>query len=507
MPRIKINEVNATTQTPLNTTSGLPIAILGAATKGERLVPTMVSTLSQFYNVFGESAPAEIPYGYIAAKECLQIGNPVLFTRLAQSSYTNATTIIQNSEEAPKNILEVYAVSPGTDGNNYSIEITKDDTTYTANIYYKDNLVNSGTFVQGADTDINLLTLSGIQISKYVDSETPVWTSSVTFEGTDGIVKIGSTENGGKLGTDGDGYSSAPADLIADIKLALTSLQDTTLYNYLNIAIPGLTHIEDNDLYVWQYLADLVCGTNMTQSGFVSTIDKVGIIDPAPTTSNYNQVLTDIGMEDATSFTNLAIFYPWYKGTVVNESTVMDLPPSIQYLKVYSTLQSDGLPCRAAAGPMNANLTRVNDIYPKIGVIGSEFLNDICVNPIVYHRNFGYFIDGNNVLNSESNSKTYKQLSIRETISYIKKRLDDICYRLSYSVNSGITRTQFQGEVTSLLDNLKVSEFIYSYNINVQENEEDRADGILNATISIFPTPSLDEFNINLRVVNVESNL
>lgn len=510
MPKITINEINATTQTPLNTTSGLPIALIGAATKGDRLSPTLVTNLNQFYEVFGNTAPAEIPWGWIAAKECLYIGNPVLYTRLAQNTYTNATTIISNTDPEPKKILEVMAVSPGTDGNNYAVSITKSDSTYNVTIYYKGEAIDNGSFVQGTDSDIDLLELSGVKITKYMESESPVWVSSVTFNGTSGIVNVGNAESGGRAGTDGDNYlPDNTSTLIEDIKSTLTQLQDTTLYNYLNIAIPGITHIEDSDTYVWQYLADLACGTNLTGSSFISTKDKVAIIDPAPTTVNVSTVLSDIGIENAddTDFTNMAIFYPWYKGTTINDSTVMDLPPSIQYLKVFCNLQSDGIPCRAAAGPMVSTLTRINDTRPKIGVISSETLNEMCINPIVYHRNFGYFIDGNNVLNATANSKTYQQLSIRETISYIKKRLDDICYRLSYSVNSGITRTQFQGEVTSVLDELKVSEFIYAYNVTVQENDLERADGVLNATISIFPTPSLDEFNINLRVVNVESNL
>ena len=186
MPKITINEINATTQTPLNTTSGLPIALIGAATKGDRLSPTLVTNLNQFYEVFGNTAPAEIPWGWIAAKECLYIGNPVLYTRLAQNTYTNATTIISNTDPEPKKILEVMAVSPGTDGNNYAVSITKSDSTYNVTIYYKGEAIDNGSFVQGTDSDIDLLELSDKEEASLM-SEFPITGTPTTIFITDGV--------------------------------------------------------------------------------------------------------------------------------------------------------------------------------------------------------------------------------------------------------------------------------------------------------------------------------
>ena len=100
MPVINIQELNATSATPLGNTDGLPVAIIGCATNGPItpgttddttvFTPTLCRSLTQFKRIFGSSAPASRPYGYYAAVECLMNGNAVLFTRIGQAASTGA---------------------------------------------------------------------------------------------------------------------------------------------------------------------------------------------------------------------------------------------------------------------------------------------------------------------------------------------------------------------------------------------------------------------------------
>lgn len=522
MPKITINEVNATSPTPMGLTSGLPVAIIGAATKGALLTPVYINSVSEFYDTFGSSAPTEtsltgtnavsMRYGHDAAIECLAVGNPVLYTRLGNSDATAANgVVVQNVSGTNTNILSLVADTTGTDGNNLSVSITSTNASgtpvYTANVYNSNTLVDTGTFVQGLDTVVTLLDVGGVTISKAVDNNGAViWTnaqaSTINFTGTNSAVVLTG-------GVNGDTYSTVTA-MMTNIQTALTALEDTTLNEYVNISIPGLTHLQkqtESNIYVWSYLSDLTCGTNYTASGFTSTQDKEAIIDCSPLTTTVTTVLSSLGMSDDLSLGHLAVFAPWYTGTLYNSSTSILLPPSIAYLRAFCIAQADGYPCRAIAGSANGNITSITSTAFPIGANLSQVLSDDCVNPICYHRALGFFFDGNSVYNPVATSETYQQLSVRYTIDYIKKELSEICTRLSYAPNSTITRTNFMGEVTAVLDRLKINEFLYAYNVVISSSETDISNGILTANVSVFPTPALEEFNITLKVVNTTSNL
>ncbi len=505
MPRITINEINATSQTPSTATVGKPVAFIGPASDGAVNSPVLVSSLAAFEAAFGTLVPTESPYAYLAAKECAYRGNPVLYTRIANTA-VKANSIITSDETQ---ILKVEYKNSGREGNLYSytlIPLSGSTTSYTLTIYKSGIKLTQAIINQGSNTDITLYN-GVLVITKILNASTqePNWTSSVSYAGTD------ATATSLTGGTDGNTYISSGGttytQLFADVQAALLVLQDSSLYDFVNISIPGMCHITNGTNYIWQLLADFTCGTSLV-SGFTvtTTDDKVALVDAAPTTTAVSSVLTDLGMNATTQLPQLAVFYPWFNGILTGSDTVRSLPPTIAYLEKFCDLQSDGIPCRAVAGPANSGIAGIKSITPFIGTIDSETANNSLINPIVYHRSFGYFIDGNNIKNP-ANSKSYQQLSIRYTINYIKKYLNDLCYRLSYSVNSAIARTQFQGEATKLLDSLKVAEFIYAYKVVVNQTASDIRDGIINVAISVYPTPALDQFVINLRIVNDENNL
>lgn len=502
MPKIQIAESNITTSTPLNQNAGTPIAILGTATKGTRLTPVAVATVAEFESVFGTSEPSNIPYGYITAKEVLYSGTPVVFVRLAQESYTKATVNINGKlADADTPIIKVEATQAGTDGNFYSFKVSvSNDDVFTVSVYYKGNLKTTGTFTK--ESGVELITLAGLTFTKILSGETPAWSGEVTFTGTAGVAL---TLAGG---TDGDvAYTSTNiANLFNDVKTCLLALQDTSIYDYSILMAPGLSYLKNTTTYLWQYFADLTCGTTFTQSSFSSVVDKIAVMDCSQTTT-YANIESDLGLEGTESLVNVSFFYPWYQGTTVNNSTVRLLPPTLQYARTFASLQADGVPCRPVAGPTNSTLSKVTSVTPKIGALISEDLTSRCINPITFHRNYGYFIDGNTVYNPDANSKSYQQMNVRQTINFAKKLLNELCYKLAYSVNTSISKTQFQGEATAILEKLKVASYLYAYSVVVADSASNLANGVLSATVTIFPTPALEEFVINLQVTNQVSDI
>ena len=275
----------------------------------------------------------------------------------------------------------------------------------------------------------------------------------------------------------------------------LNKLTDKSLYDFIMLVTPGLSDFDDVDL-------------PKLYKEFSSQRDDAVCVLDCKRDSTSSEVLIDLGLDEVReSYNQMAIFFPWFTmySDILGKNVLV--PPSMAYVKSFARNQTDGIPCRAVAGPSNSSLTDVISVTDRVGSAISKQLNDQYINPIVYNRNYGYFIDGNNIFNPIAENRTYGQLSIRYTLCYIKKKLDDICYRLSYAANSTIIRTQLQGAISSILDSLKIGQYIFGYKVEIVDSPTDTADGVVHANVSIFPTPALEEFIINLRIVNVEENL
>lgn len=503
MPVINIQELNATSATPLGNTEGLPVAIVGCATDGPITVaastpsdsntvftPVLCNSLSQFKSIFGSAAPSSLPYGYNAAVSCLMNGNSVWFTRIGAVSGGTALAkaslpITPSSGTAD---IAITATDYGTDGNNFSAIVNYATNAYT--ITLSKNSTAIGTF---SGITYDKLPFSNEYITVTAGSGVSTFTGNVS-------IQTATAFTGGK---DGDGITSA--SIYTQIRGVLDVLSDSNLYQFVVFAAPGLTHSNSGDAYVAEAFIDYTEGTSITGTAFTHTRqDVVMIVDCAPTNSSSspNDVLSGVGLTNGSIEANyVAIFYPWF--TTANGAQ----PPSIAYLRAFTNLQSDGYPCRAVAGPTYSTISGITALNTTVGSQTAQTLSDARINPITYHRNYGYYIDGNNVLNQTSQNRTYGQLNVRQTINYIKRQLDDICMQLAYITDVNRAANEFMGATTRMLDQLKSMNFLYSYNVTINNRATAIADGQLIATVSIFPTPSVEVFEITLRVVNVEDAL
>ena len=519
MPRISISELNATVSTPMETTDAQPVAIIGTAIKGPygnsatTMSPIMCGTIAEFQTAFGDTVPTYNPYGYIAAYEAIHRGNPVLYTRIVETGGANAidtaTIEVAGTNVSPVDTLLISFNEPGAVGNAYSVVIGNvASQAYPYTVYRGSTAVFTGTFpatIPSSSTASNV-----VATNDYV-TITYIMTNETTYTWVDGNVpKSGTYVLTG--GNNGDNMSDA--SIYTQIGYALQQLQDDTIWDFTTVCAPALSEVASGSNYVWQLFVDF-CGDNgtaLTSTTFLGRTDVTYILDCLQT-SSYTTVLSDLGMievgDPATdlTFAHGALFFPWFRYTTYANSTSMFLPPSIFYIMAMASAQSSGIPCEAVAGPYNSAIERVSELGSNVGSVVSAYLNNICVNPIVYHRTFGFFLDGNNVLNPAATNNTYRQLSIRKTINYINKYLRGLCYAMSYRANTNITRNEFQGKASSFLDQLKTAGFVYGYQISLQDSDTDQADGVITATVRIYPTPSIESFVLNLQIVNLESLL
>lgn len=487
MPRITINEINRTTRTPVQTSSALPVAIIGTATKGAINAPTDVVNIREFYRIFGSSVPTgSARYGYIAAYEVLMSGGPVLYTRIADTTTvgtkaTAASVTIRDAGDT-KDVLKVTASSEGTWGNNLAVTITQSDTNYLMTVLQNSTVVNSFVF-----------SLSGLPVSN--DYVTVVKVSDDT---TAPDLVTGTPLTGGL-----DGDDMKPDDIHTAISSVLDMLVDSSLYTFISIAAPGLSGIKNTSSST---VANLFADFSKKRT------DAVCILDPLESSTS-SSVISDLALPaldtltDTNGLTGVAIFFPWYTANADITGANESLPPSIFYLTALANSQTNGQPWEAIAGPYAGAIPGVLSTAVTVGSVMSDSLNDQCINPIVLHRNYGYFIDGNSVYNSKAGNRTMAQLSIRMAINYAKQTIADICTRLSYRPNSDTVKTEFMGQTTAILESMKTSEALYGYTVTINESETNTADGVINATIKLFPTPATEEFILNFEIVNVESAL
>ena len=135
-PGVKTREIDYSTY--VGEISSCIVGMVGAATKGPVMVPTLVTSPSDFVDVFGE--PTVLDYGAYCALEFLKQGNQLIYTRVGESTLARAKATISAG------LITVTLKEQGTYGNKFAVELLKgevDDEDETTQLYqliiYKDD--------------------------------------------------------------------------------------------------------------------------------------------------------------------------------------------------------------------------------------------------------------------------------------------------------------------------------------------------------------------------------
>jgi len=89
-PGVKTREIDYSTY--VGEISSCIVGMVGAATKGPVMVPTIVTSPSDFVETFGE--PTALDYGAYCALEFLKQGNQLIYTRVGESTLAKAKATI-----------------------------------------------------------------------------------------------------------------------------------------------------------------------------------------------------------------------------------------------------------------------------------------------------------------------------------------------------------------------------------------------------------------------------
>lgn len=497
MAIIKINEVNKTTRlTNVNDTMPI-IALIGPTTYGPVGVPTEIYSQDDFNTTFGETYSEEYPYAAIAAKRYLSQQGVVLFTRIAMDATAASYTI--------GDLLTITANHEGTFGNTFTVTL-KSAIINGVNTYKISTSINNKDDVI---VDIRNFTVAELKQMGSIQMKYVTLTPGAALA-ADSVIdpiekqRLEGGTNGDLIFKSEDTKQEDLNNLITQLQGILQQLSDPQIYEFAVVAMPGISGVKNMSANG----AGIVDGNTVVDQFMTLTEsrkDCVALIDPF-VESSYSEVLVDLLMEEKSSC-YIAVYYPWYNAAVADLNSTILMPPSVFYIDACATSFSVNKPWNAVAGPLTGKCTNCVNTIVKIGSDASRSLNNMFVNPIVYNRNFGYYIDGNNVLNSLANTRTYSQLGIRHGINYAKRELTKLCHIMSYKQNSSLVRSEVLGRVSKLLEGLKAGEAIYGYRAYINDSAVDMADGIIRLTVKIYPTPALEEFVFDFEIVNSESAL
>lgn len=497
MAIININEINNTTRlTRIN--ANMPvIAIVGPATCGPLNTPTELTGTGSLINLFGATPPANHPYARLMAEKYLSKGGGVLFTRISTADSAAALVVLEDK-------VTISAIYPGTYYNGMSVKITSavyDTVTYYTVALYDTSSVAKDSMVFSMEELVAAQTLTGDHLIITADSEL---TSSSTLpnqsytlaEGKDGDAFF--MEGTTQLQQSGLNY------FINSIESIFQELVDDGLFDFKIITVPGLTGIK-NMVAVNNTVPER--DSLLKEMNWLTLQRKncTAIIDPF-ITSTPSTIYTDM---ELSGFNNeyMSIYYPWYTAYIQSLQKHIIAPPSMFYINACASSFQINKPWRAVAGPLTGICDDCINTVDKLGTAVAQALNNLYINPIAYTKNYGYYIDGNNVINPMAKSRTYSQLSIRHALNYAKTELKKICRIMSYRPGSQLTRNEILGRVSALLEELKAGEAIFAYRAYIEDSDVDMAEGVINLTVKIYPTPALEEFNFTFEIVNSESAL
>ena len=116
-PGVKTREIDYSTY--VGEISSCIVGMVGAATKGPVMVPTLVTSPSDFVETFGEPTPLD--YGSYCALEFLKQGNQLMYVRVGESTLARAKATLSAG------LITVSMKEQGTYGNRFAVELLKGD--------------------------------------------------------------------------------------------------------------------------------------------------------------------------------------------------------------------------------------------------------------------------------------------------------------------------------------------------------------------------------------------
>ena len=506
-------------------------AIVGPTVKGNPLVPTVVTSYSEYLSVYGDVFKSGSNYyeyfTSLAAKEYFNNGGKSLLVTkiISGSSYsTYASSSVSASTNAnPSFVLE--SIHWGDISNNSGSETAGALANGTAeNVRWEVSNVNStkGTFTltirRGDDNANNKNVLESFSnlsldptqpnyISRVVGDLKPVYNASKglvepsgSFQGGSSYVRVRTVNNtvdsidnlgvykstySGYLPAAGSGSFSggvAATNRPASFFEAVSSSNTTECQGFTPVDYAAaLTLLTNKDDYDFNLL--IVPGVTLGGGPLSSLADDVvgvcesrgdsmAIIDTTAygdTVSNAVAFSTNVGSNYG------AAYYPWVQTYSGNLGKAVWCPPSVVMGGVYAFNDQVGAEWFAPAGLNRGGIGSVISAERRLSQSDRDNLYDANINPLASFPGEGVVAFGQKTLQKRSTS--LDRVNVRRLLITLKRFLGQVGRSLIFEQNTATTRNKFLSVAEPYLESIVQRQGLYAFKV-VMDDSNNTADVI-----------------------------
>ena len=529
-------------------------AIIGPTVKGPVEVPTIVTTYSQYQNIFGTTfSSASNAYTYFTSIAAYNYfangGDSLLVARVVSGSYTSATVAVSSSTSTSGSFI-LETISEGIIMNSSSSLDTSGSLASGSvdNVRWEiqNSSTSSGTFTllvrQGNDTTVSpvvletwtnlsldpfapnyiakvigdvdnvynstfnqiMLTGSFTNASKYIRVKSVVNPTPSYFD-NNGVAKaqftgfIPNNQSGsfggaiGTIATNGQYY-----DQITDGNRS----QGIPSASYTNM-ISLLSNADD-----YQFNVLLTPGLfNSLQPSTVTTIiantenrgDNIYVLDLVP----YNSSVTATTTQAISRNTSYATSYwPWVQVVDPDLGSRVWVPASTVIGGVYAYNDTVSEPWFAPAGINRGGLSQVVRAEQKLPQSSRDTLYTNKVNPIATFPGTGVVVYGQKTL--QTRASALDRVNVRRLLIALKSYISQISNTLVFEQNTIATRNAFLSQVNPYLTSVQQKQGLYAFKV-VMDDSNNTADVIdrnqLIGAIYIQPTKTAEFIYLNFNIL------
>lgn len=544
------NDQSFITQQPVT----VGAAIIGPTVKGPVEVPTVVTSYSQYQNVFGSTfTSASNVYTYFTSIAAYNYfnngGESLLVARVVSGSYTSAASSISGSNTSGSLVFETLSEgammnsSSSLDSNgalasgsidNIRWQIVNSNTssgTFDLLVRRGDDTTNSPIVLE-TWTNLSLDPKTTNYVAKVIGDQTFNYASS----GTSYYLEItgsypvkskylrvksvtsptpGYFDNSGSpkaqftgfIPSNGSGsFSGAAGDIMGGAQYynAITDgnkSQGIPSGSYTNM-INLLSNVDDYkfNVLLTPGLFDSLQASQVTSiiSNTQNRGDNLYVLDLVP----YNSQVSTVVAEAATKNTSYAASYwPWVQVVDPDSGQQVWVPASTVIGGVFAFNDSVAEPWFAPAGINRGGLGQVIRAERKLAQSDRDTLYSGKVNPIATFPGQGTVVYGQKTLQTKASA--LDRVNVRRLLISLKSYISQVANNLVFEQNSVATRNAFLAQVNPYLESVQQRQGLYAFKV-VMDGSNNTADVIdrneMVGQIYIQPTKTAEfiylDFNI-----------
>ncbi len=511
------NDQSFITQNPVT----VGAAIIGPTAKGPVEVPTVVTSYSQYQNIFGTTfTSASNVYTYFTSIAAYNYfnngGESLLVARVVSGSYSSATTSISGSNTSGSLVLETLSEgismnsSSSLDSNgalasgsaqNIRWQIVNSNTssgTFDLLVRAGNDTSNTPTVLE-TWTNLSLDPLAPNYVAKAIGDQNFNYASSGTsyyleITGSYPVnskylrVKSVTSPTPGYFNNSGTFKSEYTSSIPLNGSGSFTGATGTIMagaqyYNAITDGnkaqgIPSASYdnmidlLSNADDYRFNILLTPGIFNSLQPSQVTSIIsntqnrgDNLFVLDLVPYNSQVSTVTTQAASQN-TSYA--ASYWPWVQVLDPDSGQQVWVPASTVLGGVYAFNDSVAEPWFAPAGINRGGLGQVIRAERKLAQSDRDTLYSGKVNPIATFPGQGTVVYGQKTLQTKASA--LDRVNVRRLLISLKSYISQVANNLVFEQNSVATRNSFLAQVNPYLESVQQRQGLYAFKVVMDES-------------------------------------